>query len=59
MELKCTNSNGVIVLASKLNYPKKKFEKFEKLHSKMNPTSYFFQEDAQTTRKTRMSITFS
>jgi len=55
MELKCTNSNGGIALASKLNN-EKKIEKLKKLHSEMNPTSYFFQEDAQTARKTRMSI---
>jgi len=57
MELKCTNPNGGIVLASKFNH-EKKIEKLKKLHSEMNPTSYFFQKDALTAQKTRMSISF-
>jgi len=60
MELKYTNPNGGIVLASKLNHPNYCFfgEK-QKLHLEMNPIRYFFQEDAITVRKTRMFITFS
>jgi len=58
MELKCTKANGGIVLTSKFNH-EKKIEKLKKLHSEMNPMSYFFQEDTLTTQKTRMSITFS
>jgi len=51
MELNCTNPNGGIFLASKLNHAKKKIEKLKKLHSEMNPINYFFQEDALTARK--------
>jgi len=58
MELKFTHPNGRIVLASKLNHVKK-IAKLQKLHSEMNPTSYFFKVDVLTAQKTRMSITFS
>ena len=59
MKLKYIHPNGEIVLEKKPNHALKKFENFEKLHSEMHPTSYFFQEDALTARNTRMSITFS
>jgi len=50
MEFKCTDPNGGIVLASELHHAKKTIlKKGLKLHSEMNPTSYFFQEDAATT----------
>jgi len=58
MELKFTNPNGGIVLASELK-DAIFFFKLQKLHLEINPTSYVFQEDALTAQKTRMPITFS
>jgi len=42
IELKCIESKVEIVLKSTLNHVK--IISFEKLHSKMNPTSYFFKK---------------
>jgi len=51
MELKCTNPNGEIVLARKLNYVEIFLEKLCKLHLEMNPTSYFFKRMLRLPKK--------
>jgi len=46
MELKCTNSNGNIVLASKLNYEELFFGKIVKITFRNESYKLFFQKDA-------------
>jgi len=60
MELKCTNPNCEIVLAKKLNHMELFLLKSCKnCIQKMNPISYFSQEDALSAGKIGLSITFS
>jgi len=57
MESKCTNSNGEIILESKLNYGD--FFLIIKIAFKNESYKLFFQKDALIAPKTRLSITFS
>ena len=59
MELRCTEPNGEIVLAKRLNYVELFFFELLELHLEMNPTRCFFQEDALSAQKIRLSITFA
>jgi len=59
MELKCTNPNVEIVLASKLNPVELSFWKIVKIAFRNESYKLFFQEDALIARKIRLSITFS
>jgi len=51
MELKHSNSNGEIVLESKLNHVELFFWKVVKLQIEMNPTTYFFKKRLRLPKK--------
>jgi len=59
MELECSNSNGEIVLGSKLKHMKNKSWKIVKIACRNESYKLFFQKDALIAWKTRLSITFS
>jgi len=58
MDLKYTDTNGEIILARKLNYVNL-FFKIVKIELKNESYKLFFEEDAMSTLKRRLSITFS
>jgi len=59
MKLKCTNFNGKIFLARKINHVKLIFWKLVKIAFRNEFYKLFFQEDALIAPKIRLSITFS
>jgi len=59
MELEHTNPNSEIVLGGKLNHEDLFFWKIVKIAFKNESYKLFFQEDALSAWKIRLSITFS
>jgi len=59
MESKCTNPNGEIILAWKINHVEIFFFKIVKIAFRNESYKLFFQKDAKIAWKTRLSITFS